>query len=199
MKRLITALILPLLLLTACKSAEKFDPSDYTFPPEEVREMEWALDEAGLEGYKAEDARMTTHKVPDDIAIMRLTKDGCNTVVMVNMRLFGGVERQCGISFGYNQKPGDEEQLSAFVSDDYPLFWRLAGIALEAPEAVEKLQKDCAEYFTEPPEDTSQWKWSGSEGELSCTASYYFHPGFELWLPSEITLCSSSPRPSRKA
>ena len=56
------------------------------------------------------------------------------------------------------------------------------------PEAVERLQKDCAEYFTEPPEDTSQWKWSGSEGELSCTASYYFHPGFELWLPSEITL-----------
>ena len=115
------------------------------------------------------------------------------------MRLFGGVERQCGISFGYNQKPGDEEQLSAFVSDDYPLFWRLAGIALEAPEAVEKLQNDCAEYFTTPPEDTSQWKWSGSEDELSCTASYYFHPGFELWLPSEITLCSSSPRPSRKA
>lgn len=33
MKRLITALILPLLLLTACKSAEKLDPSDYTFPP----------------------------------------------------------------------------------------------------------------------------------------------------------------------
>lgn len=87
MKRLIATLILPLLLLTACKSAEKFDPSDYTFPPEDVREMEWALDEAGLEGYKAEDARMTTHKVPDDIAIMRLTKDGCNTVVMVNMRL----------------------------------------------------------------------------------------------------------------
>ena len=133
MKRLISALILPLLLLTACKSAEKFDPSDYTFPPEDVREMEWALDEAGLDGYKAEDARMTTDKVPDDIAIMRLTKDGCNTVVMVNMLLFGGVERQCGISFGYNQKPGDEEQLSAFVSDDYPLFWRLAGIALEAP------------------------------------------------------------------
>ena len=188
MKRLITTLILPLLLLTACKSAEKFDPSDYTFPPEDVREMEWALDEAGLSSYKAEDARMTTDKVPDDIAIMRLTKKGCETVVMVNMRLFGGVERQCGISFGYNQKPGDEEQLSAFVSDDYPLFWRLAGIALEAPEAVEKLQNDCAEYFTEPPEDTSQWKWSGSEGELSCTASYYFHPGFELWLPSEITL-----------
>lgn len=67
MKRLITTLILPLLLLTACKSAEKLDPSDYTFPPEEVREMEWALDEAGLEGYKAEDARMTTDKVPDDI------------------------------------------------------------------------------------------------------------------------------------
>lgn len=135
MKRLITTLILPLLLLTACKSAEKLDPSDYTFPPEEVREMEWALDEAGLDGYKAEDARMTTDKVPDDIAIMRLTKKGCETVVMVNMLLFGGVERQCGISFGYNQKPGDEEQLSAFVSDDYPLFWRLAGIALEAPEA----------------------------------------------------------------
>ena len=77
MKRLITDLILPLLLLTACKSAEKFDPSDYTFPPEDVREMEWALDEAGLDGYKAEDARMTTHKVPDDIAIMRL-RDGRN-------------------------------------------------------------------------------------------------------------------------
>ena len=92
MKRLITTLILPLLLLTACKSTEKFDPSDYTFPPEDVREMEWALDEAGLDGYKAEDARMTTDKVPDDIAIMRLTKKGCNTVVMVNMLLFGGVE-----------------------------------------------------------------------------------------------------------
>ena len=41
MKRLITTLILilPLLLLTACKSTEKFDPSDYTFPPEEVREL----------------------------------------------------------------------------------------------------------------------------------------------------------------
>ena len=39
MKRLIATLILPLLLLTACKSAEKFDPSDYTFPPEEVREL----------------------------------------------------------------------------------------------------------------------------------------------------------------
>ena len=180
-KSLSSILLAALLLLTACKSAEKFDPSDYTFPPEDVREMEWALDEAGLDGYKAEDARMTTDKVPDDIAIMRLTKDGC-------MLLFGGVERQCGISFGYNQKPGDEEQLSAFVSDDYPLFWRLAGIALEAPEAVERLQNDCAEYFTEPPEDTSQWKWSGSEGELSCTASYYFHPGFELWLPWEITL-----------
>ena len=63
MKRLITTLILPLLLLTACKSAEKFDPSDYTFPPEDVREMEWALDEAGLDGYKAEDARMTTDKL----------------------------------------------------------------------------------------------------------------------------------------
>ena len=147
MKRLISALILPLLLLTACKSAEKFDPSDYTFPPEDVREMEWALDEAGLDGYKAEDARMTTDKVPDDIAIMRLTKDGCNTVVMVNMLLFGGVERQCGISFGYNQKPGDEEQLSAFVSDDYPLFWRLAGIALEAPEAVEKAAKGLRRIF----------------------------------------------------
>ena len=188
MKRLITTLILPLLLLTACKSAEKLDPSDYTFPPEEVREMEWALDEAGLDGFKAEDARMTTDYAPDDIAIMLRTNKGFETVVMVNMLLFGGVERQCGISFGYNQKPGDEEQLSAFVSDDYPLFWRLAGIALEAPEAVEKLQNDCAEYFTEPPEDTSQWKWSGSEGELSCTASYYFHPGFELWLPWEITL-----------
>lgn len=90
MKRLITTLILilPLLLLTACKSTEKFDPSDYTFPPEDVREMEWALDEAGLDGYKAEDARMTTDKVPDDIAIMRLTKKGCETVVMVNMLLF---------------------------------------------------------------------------------------------------------------
>lgn len=64
MKRLITTLILPLLLLTACKSTEKFDPSDYTFPPEDVREMEWVLDEAGLDGYKAEDARMTTDKVP---------------------------------------------------------------------------------------------------------------------------------------
>lgn len=37
MKRLISALILPLLLLTACKSAEKLDPGDYTFPPEDVR------------------------------------------------------------------------------------------------------------------------------------------------------------------
>lgn len=68
--------------------------------------MEWALDEAGLDGYKAEDAAMTTDKVPDDIAIMRLTKKGCETVVMVNMLLFGGVERQCGISFGYKQNRG---------------------------------------------------------------------------------------------
>ncbi|GEM_PF-2272006 len=32
MKRLITTLILPLLLLTACKGAEKFDPGDYYLP-----------------------------------------------------------------------------------------------------------------------------------------------------------------------
>lgn len=127
MKRLITTLILPLLLLTACKSAEKFDPSDYTFPPEDVREMEWALDEAGLDGYKAEDARMTTDKVPDDIAIMRLTKDGCNTVVMVNMLLFGGVERQCGISFGYNQKPGGRGAAERLCFRRLPTFLEAGG------------------------------------------------------------------------
>ena len=65
MKRLITVLILPLLLLTACKGTEKLDPGDYTFPPEDVREMEWALDEAGLDGYKAEDARMTIQAIED--------------------------------------------------------------------------------------------------------------------------------------
>ena len=189
MKKHICLFLVFAVLLSGCEKADPFDPAEYTFPPEDVREMEWALDEAGLDDYKAEDARMTTHRVPDDIAVMRLTKAGGKTVVMLNMLLYGGVERQGNISFGYNQQPGDEEQLNAFVEEDYPLFWKLAGIAFEAPEETEKLSQSCAGYFMTPPEgQLPEWKWSGSEGEVYCNVYYYFHPGFELWLPSQIEL-----------
>lgn len=189
MKKHICLFLVFAALLSGCEKADPFDPAEYTFPPEDVREMEWALDEAGLDAYKAEDARMTTHRVPDDIAVMRLTKAGGKTVVMLNMLLYGGVERQGSISFGYNQQPGDEEQLNAFVEEDYPLFWKLAGIAFEAPEETEKLSQSCAGYFTTPPEgQLPEWKWSGSEGEVYCNVYYFFHPGFELWLPSQIKL-----------
>lgn len=189
MKKHICLFLVFAVLLSGCEKADPFDPAEYTFPPEDVREMEWALDEAGLDDYKAEDARMTTHRVPDDIAVMRLTKAGGKTVVILNMLLRGGVERQGNISFGYNQQPGDEEQLNAFVEEDYPLFWKLAGIAFEAPEETEKLSQSCAGYFMTPPEgQLPEWKWSGSEGEVYCNVYYYFHPGFELWLPSQIEL-----------
>lgn len=189
MKKHICLFLVFAALLSGCEKADPFDPAEYTFPPEDVQEMEWALDEAGLDDYKAENARMTTHRVPDDIAVMRLTKAGGKTVVILNMLLYGGVERQGSISFGYNQQPGDEEQLSAFVEEDYPLFWQLAGIAFEAPDETEKLRQGCAEYFTTPPEgQLPEWKWSGSEGEVYCNVYYYFHPGFELWLPSQIEL-----------
>ena len=189
MKKHICLFLVFAALLSGCEKADPFDPAEYTFPPEDVREMEWALDEAGLDDYKAENARMTTHRVPDDIAVMRLTKAGGKTVVMLNMLLYGGVERQGNISFGYNQQPGEEEQLNAFVEEDYPLFWKLAGIAFEAPEETEKLRQGCAEYFTTPPEgQLPEWKWSGSEGKVYCNVYYFFHPGFELWLPSQIEL-----------
>ena len=189
MKKHICLFLVFAALLSGCEKADPFDPAEYTFPPEDVREMEWALDEAGLDDYKAEDARMTTHRVPDDIAVMRLTKAGGKTVVMLNMLLYGGVERQGNISFGYNQQPGEEEQLNAFVEEDYPLFWKLAGIAFEAPEETEKLSQSCAGYFTTPPEgQLPEWKWSGSEGKVYCNVYYFFHPGFELWLPSQIEL-----------
>ena len=189
MKKHICLFLVFAALLSGCEKADPFDPAEYTFPPEDVREMEWALDEAGLDDYKAEDARMTTNRVPDDIAVMRLTKAGGKTVVMLNMLLYGGVERQGNISFGYNQQPGEEEQLNAFVEEDYPLFWKLAGIAFEAPEETEKLSQSCAGHFTTPPEgQLPEWKWSGSEGEVYCNVYYFFHPGFELWLPSQIEL-----------
>ena len=189
MKKHICLFLVFAALLSGCEKADPFDPADYTFPPEDVREMEWALDEAGLDDYKAEDARMTTNRVPDDIAVMRLTKAGGKTVVMLNMLLYGGVERQGSISFGYNQQPGEEGQLNAFVEEDYPLFWKLAGIAFEAPEETEKLSQSCAGYFTTPPEgQLPEWKWSGSEGKVYCNVYYFFHPGFELWLPSQIEL-----------
>ena len=189
MKKHICLFLVFAALLSGCEKADPFDPAEYTFPPEDVREMEWALDEAGLDDYKAEDARMTTHRVPDDIAVMRLTKAGGKTVVMLNMLLYGGVERQGSISFGYNQQPGEEEQLNAFVEEDYPLFWKLAGIAFEAPEETEKLSQSCAGYFTTPPEgQLPEWKWSGGEGKVYCNVYYFFHPGFELWLPSQIEL-----------
>ena len=189
MKKHICLFLVFAALLSGCEKADPFDPAEYTFPPEDVREMEWALDEAGLDDYKAEDARMTTHRVPDDIAVMRLTKAGGKTVVILNMLLRGGVERQGSISFGYNQQPGDEEQLNAFVEEDYPLFWKLAGIAFEAPEETEKLSQSCSGYFTTPPEgQLPEWKWSGSEGKVYCNVYYFFHPGFELWLPSQIEL-----------
>lgn len=188
MKKHICLFLVFAALLSGCEKADPFDPAEYTFPPEDVREMEWALDEAGLDDYKAEDARMTTHRVPDDIAVMRLTKAGGKTVVILNMLLRGGVERQGSISFGYNQQPGEEGQLNAFVEEDYPLFWKLAGIAFEAPEETEKLSQSCAGYFTTPPEgQLPEWKWSGSEGEVYCNV-YYFFPGFGLWLPSQIEL-----------
>ena len=189
MKKHICLFLVFAALLSGCEKADPFDPAEYTFPPEDVREMEWALDEAGLDDYKAEDARMTIHRVPDDIAVMRLTKAGGKTVVMLNMLLYGGVERQGNISFGYNQQPGEEGQLNAFVEEDYPLFWKLAGIAFEAPEETEKLSQSCAGYFTTPPEgQLPEWKWSGSEGKVYCNVYYFFHPGFELWLPSQIEL-----------
>lgn len=189
MKKHICLFLVFAALLSGCEKADPFDPAEYTFPPEDVREMEWTLDEAGLDAYKAEDARMTTNRVPDDIAVMRLTKAGGKTVVMLNMLLYGGVERQGNISFGYNQQPGEEEQLNAFVEEDYPLFWKLAGIAFEAPEETEKLSQSCAGYFTTPPEgQLPEWKWSGSEGKVYCNVYYFFHPGFELWLPSQIEL-----------
>ena len=189
MKKHICLFLVFAALLSGCEKADPFDPAEYTFPPEDVREMEWALDEAGLDAYKAEDARMTTNRVPDDIAVMRLTKAGGKTVVILNMLLRGGVERQGNISFGYNQQPGEEEQLNAFVEEDYPLFWKLAGIAFEAPEETEKLSQSCAGYFTTPPEgQLPEWKWSGSEGEVYCNVYYFFHPGFGLWLPSQIEL-----------
>ena len=55
--------------------------------------------------------------------------------------------------------------------------------------AEEKLRQGCAEYFTTPPEgQLPEWKWSGSEGEGYCNVYYFFHPGFGLWLPSQIEL-----------
>ena len=118
MKKHICLFLVFAALLSGCEKADLFDPAEYTFPPEDVREMEWALDEAWLDDYKAEYARMTTHRVPDDIAVMRLTKAGGKTVVILNMLLRGGVERQGSISFGYNQQPGEGGQLSAFGEAD---------------------------------------------------------------------------------
>ena len=53
MKKHICLFLVFAALLSGCEKADPFDPAEYTFPPEDVREMEWALDEAGLDAYKA--------------------------------------------------------------------------------------------------------------------------------------------------
>ena len=163
--------------------------SDYTFPPEDIVELQWALDKAGLNWSIQNDDAQPANLQPDPFAIHSITSEDGLVNASINMRYYMPPDdRTASITFAYNEQTA--EDILRFEQNDWPLIWQLAGILFECPEEIQALYQQWDADFEKEEEGITgdSLIWNGQEGDVHCQVVFTWHPMLEMYVPDGIHL-----------
>ena len=163
--------------------------SNYTFPPEDIVELQWALDKAGLNWSIQNDDAQPANIQPDPFAIHSITSGDGLVNTSINMRYYMPPDdRTASITFAYNEQTA--EDILRFEQNDWPLIWQLAGILFECPQEIRALYQQWDADFEKEEKGVTgdSLIWNGKEGDVHCQVVFTWHPMLEMYVPDGIHL-----------